>query len=93
MTAPGSNFASRSSRLTIAKNFLKAPLTNPRLGTRRASGIWPPSKIGLSLNPWREEWPLCPLVEVLPCPEPIPAADPLPFLAAIDPLMDVVKLH
>ncbi len=52
--------------------LLEGPLKKPRLGTRRARGIWPPSKIGLSLNPWREAWPLCPLDEVLPWPDPIP---------------------
>src|SRR6266702_1011126 len=47
-------------------------LVNPRLGRRRWSGIWPPSKPRMRLEPEREPWPLWPRVEVLPMPEPIP---------------------
>src|SRR5579875_997590 len=79
-TAPASKRASRSSRLTMAYTFLNAPLKKPRLGTRRARGIWPPSNRGLSLNPWREAWPLWPLLEVLPCPEPVPRPTRFRFL-------------
>src|ERR1700677_1517337 len=44
----------------------------PRLGRRRCSGIWPPSKPRIRLEPERDPWPLWPRVEVLPMPEPIP---------------------
>src|SRR6185436_14157649 len=47
-------------------------LVNPRFGTRRCSGIWPPSKPAYCLRPERESCPLCPAVAVLPCPEPGP---------------------
>src|ERR1700691_2365990 len=47
-------------------------LVNPRLGRRRCSGIWPPSKPRIKLEPVREPWPLCPRVEVLPMPDPMP---------------------
>src|SRR5271154_1202654 len=47
-------------------------LVKPRLGRRRCSGIWPPSKPRIRLEPEREPWPLWPRVEVLPMPEPIP---------------------
>src|SRR5882762_3386030 len=47
-------------------------LVNPRLGRRRCSGIWPPSKPRIRLEPERDPWPLWPRVEVFPMPEPIP---------------------
>src|ERR1700679_2454448 len=47
-------------------------LVKPRLGRRRCSGIWPPSKPRIRLEPERDPWPLWPRVEVLPMPEPIP---------------------
>src|ERR1700677_1637202 len=47
-------------------------LVKPRLGRRRWSGIWPPSKPRIICEPERERCPLCPRVEVLPMPEPIP---------------------
>src|SRR5271170_4674600 len=47
-------------------------LVKPRLGRRRCSGIWPPSKPRMRLEPERDPWPLWPRVEVLPMPEPIP---------------------
>lgn len=51
------------------KGFLK-----PRLGKRRRSGVWPPSKP--SFPEPLALWPLWPLPAVLPFPDPIP----LPFL-------------
>src|SRR5450432_1827443 len=45
---------------------------NPRLGRRRCSGIWPPSKPTLWKPPERDFWPLCPRPAVLPRPEPMP---------------------
>src|SRR5580698_5060306 len=47
-------------------------LVNPRLGRRRWSGIWPPSKPRIRLEPERDPWPLCPRVEALPIPDPMP---------------------
>src|SRR5688572_12551485 len=47
-------------------------LVKPRLGSRRNIGIWPPSKPGLVPPPVRALWPLWPLPEVLPSPEPTP---------------------
>src|SRR5215467_4216911 len=44
----------------------------PRLGRRRWSGIWPPSKPRIMREPLRERCPLCPRAEVLPIPDPIP---------------------
>src|ERR1700685_818430 len=47
-------------------------LVKPRLGRRRCSGIWPPSKPRIRLEPERDPWPLWPRVEVLPMPDPMP---------------------
>src|SRR4029077_2029688 len=47
-------------------------LVNPRFGMRRCKGIWPPSNPRIMREPLRERWPLCPRVEVLPMPEPMP---------------------
>src|SRR5580658_1731951 len=47
-------------------------LVKPRLGSRRCRGICPPSKPRIRLEPVRDPWPLCPRVEVLPMPDPIP---------------------
>src|SRR5664279_873081 len=58
-------------RLTMANCFLKM-LVNPRLGSRRCNGIWPPSNPRFWLKPVPARWPLEPRVEVLPCPEPMP---------------------
>ena len=44
----------------------------PRLGRRRCSGIWPPSKPTLWKPPERDFWPLWPRPAVLPRPEPMP---------------------
>src|SRR5271163_2427542 len=59
------------SRLTTVYSVRKI-LVNPRLGKRRCSGIWPPSKPRIMREPERERCPLCPRAEVLPMPEPIP---------------------
>src|SRR5207244_421162 len=55
----------------------------PRFGMRRMSGIWPPSKPGRTLPPWRAVWPLPPRPAVLPIPEPGPR--PLRILARCEP--------
>ena len=47
----------RSLRLTIWAATLNG-LVNPRLGSRRYIGIWPPSNPGLVAPPVRALWPL-----------------------------------
>ena len=48
-------------------------MVKPRLGKARVSGVCPPSKPDLSLLlPLRAPWPLWPLPEVPPRPEPMP---------------------
>src|SRR4051795_9136660 len=47
-------------------------LVKPRFGSRRCSGIWPPSNPRIKLKPERDPWPLWPRAEVLPMPDPIP---------------------
>src|SRR5579859_2751925 len=69
--------ASRS-RLTMAYSARKM-LVKPRLGRRRCSGIWPPSKPRIMREPERERWPLWPRVEVLPMPLPMPRPTRLRF--------------
>src|SRR5271169_4438657 len=63
--------AASFSRFTML-NSLRKMLVKPRLGMRRCSGIWPPSKPRIIREPLRERWPLCPRVDVLPMPEPMP---------------------
>src|SRR5579872_111656 len=72
----------KASRLTLTYStrlgFLK-----PTFGTRRCSGIWPPSKPTLLLLPEREPAPLWPRVDVPPRPEPVPR--PILFLFLVEP--------
>src|SRR5580658_6803658 len=63
-------------------NSLRKILVKPRLGMRRCSGIWPPSKPRIMREPVRERCPLCPRVDVLPMPEPIPRPTRLRFSVA-----------
>src|SRR6185369_3736459 len=70
-TVPASNRVDNVSRLTTSYSTRKW-LWNPRLGTRRCNGIWPPSKPRLNLKPERDFAPLCPRPAVLPLPEPWP---------------------
>src|ERR1039457_2170241 len=65
-----SSFSSLS-RLMIAYCFLKI-FVKPRLGKRRCSGIWPPSKPRFWPKPVPARCPLLPRVAVLPWPDPIP---------------------
>src|SRR6478672_4871395 len=51
----------------MVKGFKK-----PRLGSRRWSGLWPPSKPSKCMLPLRAFWPLPPRPAVLPRPEPWP---------------------
>src|SRR5438874_2973568 len=62
--------ATRSRPMTVYS--VRKMLLKPRLGRRRCSGIWPPSKPRMRDEPEREPWPLWPRVAVLPIPEPIP---------------------
>ena len=55
-------------------------LWNPRLGTRRCSGIWPPSNPRFCLNPDRDCAPLWPRPAVLPESRALTAADALALL-------------
>src|SRR4029453_5471715 len=57
----------RLTSLSLRRNLL----LKPRLGKRRCSGIWPPSK-PLIRPPERAVWPLPPRPPVLPLPEPMP---------------------
>src|SRR5216684_2827177 len=70
--------ATSRSRLTML-NSLRKMLVKPRFGMRRCSGIWPPSKPRIMREPVRERWPLCPRVDVLPMPEPMPRPTRLRF--------------
>src|SRR5579863_5882990 len=60
-------------------NSLRKMLVKPRFGIRRCSGIWPPSKPRIMRDPVRERCPLCPRVDVLPMPEPMPRPTRLRF--------------
>src|SRR5262245_411155 len=82
MTVPASNFAATASTLTTSYSTRNG-LWNPRFGTRRWSGIWPPSKPRLNLNPERDFAPLCPRPAVLPLPDPCPR--PMRFFACLAP--------
>src|SRR5688572_15640323 len=64
--------ASSLPTLTSANSFLKRALVKPRFGTRRWSGIWPPSNPSLWLKPLRLFWPFSPRPDVLPRPLPGP---------------------
>src|SRR5947209_2376358 len=70
------------SRFTMVYSTRKM-LLKPRLGRRRCSGIWPPSKPRIMREPERDLWPLWPRVEVLPMPEPIPRPTRLRFSLAL----------
>src|SRR5271165_6897776 len=63
-------------------NSLRKMLVKPRFGMRRCSGIWPPSKPRIMREPVRERCPLCPRVDVLPMPEPMPRPTRLRFSVA-----------
>src|SRR5262245_46806552 len=67
---PASIAACRRPRL-ISLNCLRNGLLKPRLGRRRCSGIWPPSK-PFTATPARAFWPLTPRPAVLPLPDPMP---------------------
>src|SRR5205823_144494 len=79
---PASNRAAIVSRFTTSYSTRKG-LWKPRFGTRRCSGIWPPSNPRLCLKPERDFAPLCPRPAVLPLPEPWPR--PTRFFACFAP--------
>src|SRR5688572_24172535 len=66
-------------RLISANSFLKRALVKPRLGTRRWSGICPPSNPSLWLKPLRLFCPFSPRPDVLPRPLPGPRPTRLRF--------------
>src|SRR5690606_28038495 len=70
------------STLTVAYSRLKGALVKPRLGRRRCSGVWPPSKPGPLPPPARAPWPFWPRPDVLPRPEPMPRPTRLAFRRA-----------
>src|ERR1700739_4583240 len=76
------------SRLTSAYST-RNTLLKPRLGRRRCSGIWPPSK-PLMRTPERAVWPLPPRPEVLPLPEPMPRPTRIRFLR--EPALSAISL-
>src|SRR5215471_1031791 len=82
-SVPASNFSAITSRLTTSY-ATRNGLWNPRFGTRRCSGIWPPSNPRLCLKPDRDFAPLWPRVAVLPWPDPWPR--PMRFFACVAPL-------
>src|SRR6202023_1410756 len=72
---------SNRERFTTAYSSRKT-FVNPRFGRRRCNGIWPPSKPRNKRAPERDHCPLCPRVEVLPMPDPIPRPTRLRFSVA-----------
>src|SRR5690349_9974929 len=68
--SPPSTFERSPERTSAAFTIVVA--RKPRLGRRRCSGIWPPSKPTLWKPPARAFWPLWPRPAVLPRPEPMP---------------------
>src|ERR1700722_10204798 len=78
----------RRSRL-ISANSTRKMLLKPRLGNRRCSGIWPPSK-PLMRTPERAVWPLPSRPAVLPLPEPMPRPTRMRFLR--EPALSAISL-
>src|SRR5262245_55233070 len=82
-SVPASNRSAIASRFTTS-NSTRNGLWKPRFGTRRCSGIWPPSNPRLCLKPERDFAPLWPRPAVLPWPDPWPR--PIRFFACFAPL-------
>src|SRR5262245_32592926 len=78
---PASTAAWTLSRLTSLSLRANGEFLKPRFGSRRWSGIWPPSN-PLMRTPDRAVWPLPPRPPVLPVPEPMPRPIRLRFLRA-----------
>src|SRR5450631_2925393 len=73
----------------ISANSSRKMLLKPRFGSRRCSGIWPPSK-PLMRTPERAVWPLPPRPAVLPLPEPMPRPTRMRFLR--EPALSAISL-
>src|SRR5258707_14522407 len=73
----------------ISANSTRKILVKPRFGSRRCSGIWPPSK-PLMRTPERAGWPLPPRPAVLPLPEPMPRPTRMRFLR--EPALSAISL-
>src|SRR6202049_912367 len=73
----------------ISANSSRKMLVKPRFGSRRCSGIWPPSN-PLMRTPERAVWPLPPLPAVLPLPEPMPRPTRMRFLR--EPALSAISL-
>src|ERR1700755_2624422 len=73
----------------ISANSTRKMLVKPRLGSRRCSGIWPPSN-PLMRTPERAVWPLPPRPPVLPLPEPMPRPTRIRFLR--EPALSAISL-
>src|SRR5215204_6810487 len=82
ISVPFSKRSESVSRFTTSNSSRKM-LLKPRFGTRRCSGIWPPSNPRLCLKPERDFAPLCPRPAVLPLPDPWPR--PIRFFACLAP--------
>src|SRR5262249_8762890 len=78
---------SRSDRRTSAVSFRRE--TNPCFGSRRCSGICPPSKPTLWYPPARDFWPLWPRPAVLPW---HPNPRPTRFLLLLEPGAGLISL-
>src|SRR5437870_2660481 len=78
---PASIAACTRPRLTSLSLMRNGVFLKPRLGSRRCSGICPPSK-PLMRTPERAVWPLPPRPPVLPIPEPMPRPMRARFLRA-----------
>src|SRR3954463_14983367 len=81
-SVPASKRSAIASRLTTSYSTRNG-LWKARFGTRRCSGIGPPSKPRLNLKPDRDFAPLWPRPAVLPLPEPCPR--PIRFFACLAP--------
>src|SRR4051812_30484821 len=73
----------------ISANSTRKMLLKPRFGSRRCSGIWPPSK-PLMRTPERAVWPLPPRPACLPLPEPMPRPTRMRFLR--EPALSAISL-
>src|ERR1700730_2330276 len=86
---PASIASCRRPRLISLSLSANLVLRKPRLGRRRCSGIWPPSK-PLMRTPERAVWPLPPRPAVLPLPEPMPRPTRMRFLR--EPALSAISL-
>jgi len=85
MSSPGNSLIADKRTSTVSPPVNE---TKPRLGRRRCSGIWPPSKPILWKPPERAFCPLWPRPAVLPVPLPTPR--PTRFLACLEPAAGLI---